>query len=149
MRRALAVAEASVAAGGGPFGALVVKDGLIHGEASNRVTQDHDPTAHAEIGALRAAGRTLGTHDLQGCEVYSSCEPCPMCLAALYWARVERVWYAATREDAAAAGFDDELLYREVALEPEQRLLPVTRVPGSDGSAPFRAWAAFEERTPY
>ena len=154
MRRAVALAEASVADGGGPFGALVVRDGRVLGEASNRVVADADPTAHAEVGALRAAGRLLGTHDLSGCEVYSSCEPCPMCLAALYWARVERVWYAATRADAAAAGFDDEHLYREVALEPDRRELPVRPLAPDpedavDGTAPFRAWAAFDERTPY
>ncbi len=149
MARAIALAEASVAAGGGPFGALVVKSGVVLGEASNQVVPSCDPTAHAEVGALRAAGQRLGTHEMSGCEVYSSCEPCPMCLAALYWARVERVWYAASRADAAAAGFDDELLYREVALEPGLRQLPVLAAPDADGAAPFRAWAAFEARTPY
>ncbi len=154
LARAIALAEASVASGGGPFGAVVVRAGEVVGEASNRVVPDHDPTAHAEVGALRAAARRLGTHDLAGCEVYSSCEPCPMCLAALYWARVERVWYAATRADAAAAGFDDEHLYREVALPPERRELAVSPLPPGDaptldGAAPFRAWAAAEDRIPY
>lgn len=149
LARALALAEASAAAGGGPFGAVVVRDGVVVAEGANRVVLDHDPSAHAEVQALRAAGAALGTHDLAGCEVYSSCEPCPMCLAALYWARVDRVWFAATREDAAAAGFDDARLYREVALAPDDRELPVTGVDREAGRAPFAAWAANAARTPY
>ena len=101
---------------GGPFGAVIVKDGKVVAEASNTVTVDNDPTAHAEVNAIRKACAALGTFDLSGCELYTSCEPCPMCLAACYWAHIDRVYYAADREDAAAAGFDDSDIYREVAL---------------------------------
>ncbi|MDF1801114.1 MAG: nucleoside deaminase [Planctomycetota bacterium] len=149
MSRAIALAEASVADGGGPFGALVVQAGAVIGEACNRVVPDADPTAHAEVGALRAAAKALGTHLLEGCEVYSSCEPCPMCLAALYWARVERVWFAATRADAAAAGFDDDLIYREVALPLDQRQLQIACSGREAGQAPFRAWRAAADKVPY
>ncbi|MCU0246793.1 MAG: nucleoside deaminase, partial [Bryobacter sp.] len=107
LERAVALAARSVARGGGPFGAVVVRGGTVIAQAANRVTASHDPTAHAEVRAIRAACRKLGTHQLDGCEIYSSCEPCPMCLGAIYWARLSAVYFAASREDAARAGFDD------------------------------------------
>ena len=116
MRRAISLAEDNASSGnGGPFGAVIVKDGKVVAEGSNTVTVDNDPTAHAEVNAIRRACAVLGTFDLSGCELYTSCEPCPMCLAACYWAHISRVYYAAGRDDAAAAGFDDDMIYVEVA----------------------------------
>jgi guanine deaminase len=109
---------------GGPFGAVVVRGDQVLAEAFNQVTGSHDPTAHAEVGAIRAACRTLGTFSLAGCEIYSSCEPCPMCLSAIYWARLDRLYFAATRSDAAEIGFDDAFLYTELTLDATQRQLP-------------------------
>ncbi len=149
MRRALALAETSVASGGGPFGAVVVRAGVVVAEGHNRVVLDRDPTAHAEIVALRAAAARLGTHVLAGCEVFTSCEPCPMCLGALVWARVDRVWFSATRHDAAAAGFDDALLYDEVTLPLAERRLPIVPLLPELGALPFDAWRACSARTPY
>lgn len=110
--------------GGGPFGAVIVKDGVIIGRGWNQVTTTHDPTAHAEMMAIRAAGRHLGDFRLLGCVLYSSCEPCPMCLSAVYWARLDRIYFAATRHDAAEAGFDDEFLYHEIPRPASERQLP-------------------------
>jgi len=149
MARAVALAERSIAKGGGPFGAVVVHRGAVLCEATNQVVRDHDPTAHAEIRALRLAATALGDHVLTGCTVYSSCEPCPMCLGALFWARVDRVWFAATRADAADAGFDDEALYRELATPLEARSLPIACRDHELGRAPFRAWKSAPTKTPY
>ncbi|GAB4294535.1 MAG: nucleoside deaminase [Thiohalomonadaceae bacterium] len=149
MREALALAAQSVRDGGGPFGAVVVRDGVIIGRGSNRVTPDNDPTAHAEVVAIRAACRTLNSFSLEGCELYVNCEPCPMCLAAAYWARLERIYYAATRDDAAAGGFDDALIYREVCLLPEQRRLPLLRLLPEEAGDAFAAWAAKADRVDY
>src|SRR5277367_6244605 len=121
MRRAIALAHENIRAGGGPFAAVVVKDGLVVAEGVNQVTATNDPTAHAEVVAIRAACKTLGTFQLTGCEVYTSCEPCPMCLAALYWSRCDAIFYGNTAGDAAAAGFDDSFLYAELALSPPER----------------------------
>ena len=149
MREALALAAQSVRDGGGPFGAVVVRDGVIIGRGSNRVTPDNDPTAHAEVVAIRAACRTLNSFSLEGCELYVNCEPCPMCLAAAYWARLERIYYAATRDDAAAAGFDDALIYQEVCLLPEQRRLPLRRLLPEEAGDAFAAWMAKADRIDY
>jgi len=149
MREAQALAAQSVRDGGGPFGAVVVRNGVIIGRGSNRVTPDNDPTAHAEVMAIRTACRTLGSFSLDGCELYANCEPCPMCLAAAYWARLERIYYAATRDDAAAAGFDDALIYREVCLLPEQRQLPSLRLLPDEAGDAFAAWAAKADRVDY
>lgn len=149
MRHALDAAEANVAASGGPFGAVVVQGGRVISTGVNRVTVRHDPTAHAEVEAIRAACAALGTFRLDGCTLYTSCEPCPMCLAAAYWARLDRIVYAATREAAAAAGFDDAFLYDEVARPPSARSLPMARVLPAEAARPFDAWAAFEARTEY
>jgi tRNA(Arg) A34 adenosine deaminase TadA len=149
LRRAIALAVASVDAGGGPFGAVVVHAGRVVGEGQNRVVPCCDPTAHAEIEALRQAATRLGTHELAGCVVYASAEPCPMCAAALHWARVERVVFAADRFLAARAGFDDEVLFRELARPPAERAVPARQALAEEGAAPFDAWAANPDRVPY
>jgi guanine deaminase len=134
---------------GGPFGCVVVKDGRILAEGCNRVTSEMDPTAHAEVVAIRMACRELGHFQLEGCSLFCSCEPCPMCLGAIYWARPQDVYYASTREDAAAAGFDDDLIYREIALEGPERSIPFVHVPMPDGPAVFAAWASKVGKKPY
>jgi tRNA(Arg) A34 adenosine deaminase TadA len=142
MRRAVELARQGMEGGrGGPFGAVVVWDGRVVGEGCNCVTSTNDPTAHAEVVAIRAACAVLSRFDLRGCEVYTSCEPCPMCLAALYWARVDRIHYAVDRAAAARIGFDDELLYREVALSPGRRSLPMLHTPDVEAQRVFDDWA--------
>lgn len=146
--QACALATEAAATVGGPFGAVVVRAGLVVATGTNRVTADHDPTAHAEVSALRAAGRSLGTNDLTGCVLYASCQPCPMCQAAAWWARVDRVVYAATTADAAAAGFDDAgfaAAMRGAAPEP----LPTVQVTTDAALHPFEAWAANPGRVEY
>src|SRR5579863_8505927 len=125
MQEAIHRAVENVRSGrGGPFGAIVVKDGRVIANGANSVTSTNDPTAHAEVNAIREACRALGTFQLNGCEIYTSCEPCPMCLGAIYWARPDRVFYAATANDAAAAGFDDSFIYDEMKLEAAERKIP-------------------------
>jgi len=149
MREAIALAQASAEIGCGPFGAVVVRDGRIIGRGSNRVTRDSDPTAHAEVVAIRDACRQLGDFSLEGCELYASCEPCPMCLAAAYWARLDKVYYAATREEASAIGFDDERIYREVCLPLEQRELPMQPLLHEEAQAAFATWLNNPDRIDY
>jgi guanine deaminase len=149
IERVIELAVASVSEGGGPFAALVARDGEIIAEGANRVTLANDPTAHAEIVAIREACRKLGAFQLSGCDVYASCEPCPRCLGALYWARSARVIFAAARSDAAAAGFDDELVYEQLALPYADRSLPMVRVATPRAAAPFEAWRAKPDRTRY
>lgn len=150
LREAIALARRGVREGaGGPFGALVVRDGAVLGRGWNRVTSTHDPTAHAEIVALREACRAAGSHALPGATVYASCEPCPMCLAALWWGRVARVVFAATREDAAAAGFDDAAIYEELARPLGERRLPLTPLLREEGLPLFDEWLASPHRVPY
>lgn len=134
---------------GGPFGCVIVQEGHIIAEGSNRVLADCDPTAHAEVVAIRRAGRALGRWSLDGCTLYTSCEPCPMCLAAAYWARVDRIVFAASREDAADAGFDDAFLYREIPLPIDQRQLPIQRILEEEGREVFTAWKAVPGRVLY
>jgi tRNA(Arg) A34 adenosine deaminase TadA len=134
---------------GGPFGAVIVKDGRVLAEGCNRVTSTNDPSAHAEIVAIRAACAALGHYELSGCTIYASCEPCPMCLTAIQWARLDRVVYTSTREDAAAAGFDDARFYRELEKSPEERDLPSEHLRLDGDSAPFDAWRAKEDRADY
>jgi guanine deaminase len=147
--RAVALAVDSAAGEGGPFGALVARDGEVLAEGTNRVVATADPTAHAEVVALRGACAALGTHVLDGCVLVTSCEPCPMCLGAAWWARVARIVFAATRADAAQAGFDDAAIYAEVAAPLAARSLPIAQVAVADPVAPFAAWAANPARTPY
>jgi len=150
LREAIRLARARMLAGrGGPFGAVVARGGRIVAKGWNRVTTGLDPSAHAEIVAIRRACRRLGTFHLDGCVLYASCEPCPMCLAAAYWARVDRIAWAASRQDAAAAGFDDELIYREVALPAPERSLPSMQLLREEGAAVFADWLAYPDRVPY
>jgi tRNA(Arg) A34 adenosine deaminase TadA len=143
MRRAIALAAEGMRAGnGGPFGAVVVKDDRIVGEGNNHVTSTNDPTAHAEVVAIREACRHLGTYSLQGCEIYASCEPCPMCLAAIYWARIDRIYYANTRADAARIGFADDHIYDEVAKPIERRDVPAVRLLAGEAWKTFAEWQA-------
>lgn len=150
MRRAIDLSRMGMEQGsGGPFGAVVVAGGRIVGEGSNLVTSSLDPTAHAEIVAIRAACAALGRFDLHGCDVYTSCEPCPMCLAAIYWARVARIFYANDRSDAARIGFDDRALYREVALPSRARKLPMIRLLAADALPVFQEWERKADRVMY
>jgi len=133
----------------GPFGAVVVKEGRIVGTGWNQVVAAGDPTAHAEIVAIREACRALNDHQLAGCEIYASCEPCPMCLGAIYWARLDRLWYAATRHDAAAAGFDDAFIYEELGRAPDRRRLRAVQILRADALNALDAWRANPDKTPY
>ncbi|WP_447645156.1 nucleoside deaminase [Nocardioides zeae] len=149
LARAVALAVANVHEGGGPFGAVVVRDGELVSTGQNRVTPTLDPTAHAEVQAIRAACRELGTFTLAGCVLYSSCEPCPMCAAASLWARVDRVVYAADRDDAARGGFDDRAFYDLMASPRADWTTPVVQVRPTDATAPFDAWLAKDDRAAY
>ena len=139
----------SVRSGGGPFGAVIVRNGEIIARGENRVTVCNDPTAHAEVSAIREAAARLGTYDLSGCEIYSSCEPCPMCLGAIYWARLDRLYYAGTRADAANVGFDDAHIYEELPLDPSQRELPTQTLLREEAQRVFEAWAGKLDKKEY
>lgn len=149
MRRAIALAKESVRNGGGPFGAVVSRDGEIVAEACNSVTVDCDPTAHAEVKAIRQAAARLGTFRLSGCNIYTSCEPCPMCLGAIYWAHIDKVFYACNREDAAAVGFDDDFIYRELSIAPAERRKPSAVILAAEAAEAFRLWTDKKDKTPY
>lgn len=150
LRRAIALAIENVnTAQGGPFGSVVVFNGEIVGEGANYVTRDLDPTAHAEVVAIREACRKLGRFDLSGCTVYASCEPCPMCLSAIYWSRADALYFAATRHDADAAGFSDEMLYEQIPLPIEQRSLKTATLLRNEGQEPFAVWRASSTKIPY
>ena len=149
MRRAIALSEQSVRTGGGPFGAVIVRDNDIIAEASNSVTIDNDPTAHAEVNCIRQATRRLGTFDLSGCDIYTSCEPCPMCLGAIYWAHLDHIYYANDRKDAAAIGFDDDFIYKEIALPPTKRHKTMECLLGTEAIEAFRMWEHNAEKTEY
>ena len=150
LRRAIALATENVVHGaGGPFGAVIVRDGRIVGEGVNTVTAANDPTAHAEVNAIRAASKGQGTFSLAGCQLYSSCEPCPMCLAAAYWARIDDLYYGASAADAARAGFDDAFLYDELRKDQSARTLPATQLLGDEAWSSFSAWIASEKKVKY
>ncbi len=134
---------------GGPFGSLVVRDGEIVGRGCNQVTSTNDPTAHAEVVAIRDACRNLGTFQLEGCTLYASCEPCPMCLGAIYWARPSRIVYGAFHSDAAGAGFDDQFIYEELDKPREARKIPMKQLLREEANAVFQEWEALEKRIPY
>lgn len=141
LAQAIALAKEGVREGaGGPFGCVVVKDGKVVGKGWNQVTSCNDPTAHAEVVAIRDACQHLGSYQLTDCDVYASCEPCPMCLGALYWARPRRVVYASTRHEAAEAGFDDAFIYVEINIAPEKRKIPFSHAAMEEASAVFRSW---------
>ncbi|CAN5246330.1 nucleoside deaminase [soil metagenome] len=149
LSRAIELAVANVAEGGGPFGAVIVRDGAVVAEGQNRVTRDLDPTAHAEVQAIRAAGRALDDFSLAGCTLYASCEPCPLCVSASLWARLDRVVYAADRHDAAHGGFDDRAFYELFSQDRATWPMQISRGPDVGGTAPFDAWLADVERTRY
>ena len=147
---AISMAHASMLENnGGPFGALIVRDGEIIGRGTNLVTSTMDPTAHAEMVAIRDACSKIGHFSLKGATIYTSCEPCPMCLAAIYWARIERVVYACSRTDAAEMGFDDDHIYRQLPLAVEERDIPMVQAKRSEGLIPFQEWSQKIDRTPY
>jgi len=150
LEEAIDLAVENVQSGlGGPFAALVVEDGDVLATGTNRVTTVHDPTAHAEITAIRAACKERGNFELDGCTLYATCEPCPMCLGAIYWARLDRVIYAATRTDAANAGFDDDHIYQEIDKPPANRRIPMEQALPDESERPFEAWRNYDERVEY
>lgn len=150
MTRAIVLSIENVHAGrGGPFAAVIVKDGEIIAEGANSVTFTNDPTAHAEVVAIRNACRALAAFDLNGCEIYTSCEPCPMCLGAIYWARLGHIYFACTPADAANAGFDDSSIYEEIARPHAQRKIPMTQIMREEALGGFRAWEKKQDKIPY
>ncbi|MBL9212609.1 MAG: nucleoside deaminase [Opitutaceae bacterium] len=150
MRAAIQEAEAGMRGGrGGPFGCVIVRRGEVIARGSNQVTSTNDPTAHAEVTAIRAACRTLGTFSLPDCELYTSCEPCPMCLAATYWARIPKLYYGNTRADAAAIGFDDDFIYQQIPLPPEQRSLQMLPLLRDEAQVAFREWQNKADKVRY
>ena len=149
MRKAIDVAIENVKNGGGPFGAVIVKNGEIVSTGVNRVTANNDPTAHAEVSAIRAACEKLGTFMLNGCEIYSSCEPCPMCLGAIYWAHIDRLYYGCNKSDAADAGFDDSFIYKELELDSSERRLKTEELLPDEAKAAFEAWKNNESKIEY
>ena len=149
MRETLQLSRESVAQGGGPFAAIIVRDGDVVARAANSVTQDNDPTAHAEVNAIRQACRTLNTFDLSGCTIFTSCEPCPMCLGAIYWARLDKVYYGNTKADAAAIGFDDAFIYQELNISPESRAIPMVNLLPDEAREAFRDWERKEDKISY
>ena len=149
MRQAIALALDNVRNGGGPFAAVIAKNGALIATGANRVTAANDPTAHAEVVAIREACKRLESFQLDHCELFTTCEPCPMCLGAIYWARPARVFYAASAADAAAAGFDDAFIYRELAVPHRDRRIPMDQILRLEASAIFEAWLAKPDKTLY
>lgn len=149
MRKAISLAKKSVEKGGGPFGAVIVRDGEIVAQGSNCVTLHNDPTAHAEVSAIRKACKKLGTFDLTGCEIYTSCEPCPMCLSAIYWAHIDKIYYGCTKDDAKEIGFDDSFIYDQIDLKPEKRSIPAVNILQSEALTAFRLWDEKVDKTEY
>ena len=149
LQKTIKIAKEGIEQGCGPFGAIITKDGTILAEAVNRVTLDSDPTAHAEVVVIREASAALKNHNLNGCTLYCSCEPCPMCLGAIYWAGISRVIYACNRHDAAQAGFSDKDIYDEITLDPEQRSITFQHVTDSAGKEVFAKWEQYENKIPY
>src|SRR4051794_23752264 len=149
LKQAIELAVANVRRNGGPFGALVVRAGVVIATGSNQVTSTNDPTAHTEVVAIREACRILGSFQLGGCDVYSSCEPCPMCLGALYWARPSRIFFAATQQEAAAARFDDSFLFREIETPAAGRTIPMIHVVDELATRPFDEWVGKVDKTEY
>ena len=149
MRKAIALSLQNIARGGGPFGAVIVKDGKLVATGVNRVTLLHDPTAHAEMVAIRRAAKKLNTFDLSGCELYSSCEPCPMCLGAIYWAHLDSLYYGNTKTDAKGIGFDDSFIYDELKLPTVSRQINTERHLPLEAIAAFETWKAKEDKVEY
>ena len=149
MRRAIELSKMSVQNGGGPFGAVIACNGKIVAEGSNCVTLDCDPTAHAEVSTIRKACKALKTFDLSGCEIYTSCEPCPMCFGAIYWAHLDKIYMGNDRKDAAKIGFDDDFIYQEIALTPDKREKPSEILLRDEALEAFRMWEEKEDKTEY
>lgn len=149
MRKAIELSLKNIENGGGPFGAVIVKDGEIIATGVNRVTASCDPTAHAEVSAIREAAKKLGTFNLSGCEIYTSCEPCPMCLGAIYWARLDKMYYANTKSDAKNIGFDDSFIYDELELKPTDRKLPSETLLHNEAIKAFETWASKDDKIEY
>ncbi len=149
MRKAIALSDESVDAGGGPFGAVIVKDGKVVGAAANRVTLNNDPTAHAEVMAIREACQNLGTFDLSGCTLYASCEPCPMCLSAIYWARIDEYFYANDKNDAKSIDFDDAFIYEEIDKKPEERYIKRGQIIRDEAIKVFEKWREKDDKVRY
>ena len=149
MREAIRLSIENVKNGGGPFGAVIVKDNQIIATGVNRVTANHDPTAHAEVSAIREACQRLDTFDLGGCEIYTSCEPCPMCLGAIYWAHIDKIYYGNNKTDAAAIGFDDSFIYDELALPREERQKAMEKLLPEEAIAAFELWTKTTDKTEY
>lgn len=149
MMKAIELSKKSVETGGGPFGAVIVKDGIIVAEGSNCVTLNNDPTAHAEVTTIRKACTTLNTFDLSGCEIYTSCEPCPMCLSAIYWARIERIYYGCDKTDAKNIGFDDSFIYEQIELKPEFRSIPSSQILHTEALTAFQMWTDKDDKIEY
>ena len=149
MRYAIHLADQNVENGGGPFGAVIARNGEIVATGVNRVTANNDPTAHAEVSAIRAAASKLNTFDLSGCEIFTSCEPCPMCLGAIYWAHLDKIYYANNKTDAANIGFDDSFIYDEIDLAPKDRKLPSEVLLHEEAIKTFEAWANKTDKVEY
>ncbi|RFC54307.1 nucleoside deaminase [Brumimicrobium aurantiacum] len=149
MRRAIQLSQESISKGGGPFGAVIVKNGEIIAESANSVTNDNDPTAHAEVNTIRKACKELNTFDLTGCEIYSSCEPCPMCLGAIYWARLDELYFANTKVDAAKIGFDDSFIYDELELSVEKRRVKTSQFLREEAILAFQEWDSNQDKIEY
>jgi len=147
--RAIHLAEYGIKEGSGPFGAIIVRCGEIISEATNKVVHSNDPTAHAEVLAIRQASKVLATHNLSDCILYASCEPCPMCLGAIYWSGIKTIFFAADRQDAEAAGFSDKFIYEEISLPPEKRHILFKRISDIDGTEVFMIWNRFENKIRY
>ncbi|GHU66872.1 tRNA-specific adenosine deaminase [Bacteroidia bacterium] len=149
MRKAIQLSLKSVTAGGGPFGAVIVKDGKEVASGHNMVTLKNDPTAHAEVSAIRKAAKKLNTFDLSGCEIFTSCEPCPMCLSAIYWARIDKIYYANTKTDAKNIGFDDSFIYDQLELPKEKRAVPIVQMLRNEAIEAFEIWEQKTDKTEY
>jgi len=149
MQKAIKQAEKSVRNGGGPFGAVIVKDGKVIAEGSNRVTLKNDPTAHAEVTVIRKACKKLETFDLSGCIIYSSCEPCPMCLSAIYWAHIDKIYYGCNKSDAKDIGFDDSFIYDQIDLKPEKRSIPAKEIFRDEALSAFKMWTEKDDKVEY
>ena len=149
MKKAISLAKKSVEKGGGPFGAVIVKDGVVIARGSNNVTLNNDPTAHAEVSTIRKACKKLATFDLSGSVLYTSCEPCPMCLSAAYWAHIDKIYYGCTKEDAKNIGFDDSFIYEQINLKPDKRSIPAINILHDQAVEAFRMWDGKEDKVEY
>ncbi len=149
MKKAIELSQKNIQSGGGPFGAVIVKDGKIIGEGWNKVTANNDPTAHAEVEAIREACKNLSDFDLSGAEIYTSCEPCPMCLSAIYWARLSKIYYANTKKDAASIQFDDDFIYTEIPKPMSERKISMTQLMRDEAFEVFKQWEKSEVKIKY